>query len=569
MATKKFLVDLDLVGNKLLNAGLEHHDVSVQDGLVQGQIVYDTVSNNVFTWDGSAWKQVGNDVADIFGQVSGDVLIDASGVAEIQSGKVGSIELADDAVVTAKILDAAVTEDKLATDAVTTIKILANNVTNAKLAEMGPNTLKGNNTGASTDPIDLSAAQVKTMLGIDSAGGEMNTAATVSVENVTSSNLSIKTAVASVAGGGTSLDSTIALPAAIPVDQVGTPAGAAGLMTGADKKKLDDLESAPDTGDLNLGVSQPADTVAPFGETPVTITLTDGDSLNQSIDIDIATADTAGLITGASWTKLEGIEAGANYIDPTTLVYDTVALNGGDLVTNIDWIKNDTGLAGDSDTEVSTTKAVKAYVDAAISSLGAFKGGYDADADTTDGGDSLDGDSGTIVSGILEGDYYAITKAGTFFTTAVTAGDTIIAKQVDPITEAGWTIVVKQVGYATTTVQGEVILAVPADVISNESSSNQNNLDVVTPEGLHQTLSAETMAGSAIGNARRYSETFTVAATQFTAAHGLGHKFVEVKVYDATGDEVITGVKVNQTSPFDVVVDTNFSINNITIVVVG
>jgi hypothetical protein len=49
-------------------------------------------------------------------------------------------------------------------DGATTIG--ANKVTNTKLAKMGANTIKGNNTGASADPIDLTPAQVRTLINV-------------------------------------------------------------------------------------------------------------------------------------------------------------------------------------------------------------------------------------------------------------------------------------------------------------------------------------------------------------------------------------------------------------------
>lgn len=133
---------------------------------------------------------VSGDAIDITTDTNGDFVvsvkvddstieINSNNELQVKDGGISTAKLADDAVTTVKIVDDAVTEDKIADDAVTeekieddavtTSKINNGAVTNSKMADMPGNTIKGNNTGGSALPQDLSVADVKTMLGLSSA----------------------------------------------------------------------------------------------------------------------------------------------------------------------------------------------------------------------------------------------------------------------------------------------------------------------------------------------------------------------------------------------------------------
>lgn len=82
----------------------------------------------------------------------------------VTTGKINNL-----AVTTAKIDALAVDNTKLALLSVATGNVQNNAITNAKAAQMPSLTLKGNNTGGLSDPLDLTVVQVQSMLGIGGA----------------------------------------------------------------------------------------------------------------------------------------------------------------------------------------------------------------------------------------------------------------------------------------------------------------------------------------------------------------------------------------------------------------
>ena len=149
--SKKFLTNLDLTKNQILNVAI-HNLSSAPASPVLGQVYFDTTDKRIYFWDGLAWVDMSGDIQDVLG---------GAGLTASSSNDVVTLDVnVDSATIeinsdTLRIKDLGVTTGKLADSAVTTLKINPNAVTFAKIQQLNNLTVIGNVSGASANAAEV------------------------------------------------------------------------------------------------------------------------------------------------------------------------------------------------------------------------------------------------------------------------------------------------------------------------------------------------------------------------------------------------------------------------------
>lgn len=166
-----------------------------------------------------------------------------------------------------------------------------------------------------------------------------------------------------------------------------------------------------------------------------------------------------------------------------------------------------------------------------VSGLLDFKGGYNANTNTPDL---------TSGVGVLKGDYYVVTVAGSFYGQPLEIGDSLFANVDAPVTLAGWTLVQGNTVPASETVAGVVKLSTTA-----LANAGTNDLTAMTPKKVfeasylpHKYTSASTTVGG---------------GTPVTITHNLNNANPIVSIKrDSTGALVTYAVDNFTANSFDV-----------------
>jgi hypothetical protein len=153
---KKFLTNLDLVKNQILNVAVHNNAGPIANPVV-GQIYFDTTPSvlRMFFWDGTAWVDMSGDIQDVLGGAGLSASTSANGDVITLDINVDNATIEISGGDSIQVKDLGISTGKLANSAVTTVKINANAVTLDKIAQIATLRVLGNMSGATADVAEV------------------------------------------------------------------------------------------------------------------------------------------------------------------------------------------------------------------------------------------------------------------------------------------------------------------------------------------------------------------------------------------------------------------------------
>ena len=271
--------------------------------------------------------------------------------------------------------------------------------------------------------------------------------------------------------------------------------------------------------------------------------------------ITAASASTAGVMTKAMFDKLNGIQALADVTDATNVNAAGAVMNSDTTTSAMQFVVDEDDMTSNSATKLPTQQSVKTYVDAeiaaAIASEMTYRGAYDA---TTNPDSSAD-----------KGDTFTVTVAGSgvssFWSTALSVGDMIIAETANPSSEADWTEINKNIPdivNASTTAKGIIEIATQTEVNTGSDSSR-----AVTPSTLRSTLGITANLATTL----TYTQ-LVGGATSQVISHNIGNQFVQVQVFEGV-DKVECEIELTGINTCTLKFNTAPAANSLRVVVIG